>query len=276
MWRSTTRGRRRTVSDREYDPSVSPFEYIKNFAWEQIKYHQGRTLVEITGKINENMKSIDNDVKRVQDELTEARNNLASLVKKEGSNFLTQDISEAIYTKPKFEPQSYFVEMCGSEAFTTLVAIVHKTKVNAFLGTYELIIKWNENGVFGAVPKSARPLEIEDKDGNQLWTITVFTSQLNDYLKKGKDAGLYLRTFKYDYEAYKKELQLKTEYENKVNLLKSTLATKAMFGFSELLIALMHLKVMRAFIDGVLRFGIPPRFYIGLVQPVKGQEKAVL
>ena len=166
--------------------------------------------------------------------------------------------------------------MCGSEAFTTLVAIVHKTKVNAFLGTYELIIKWNENGVFGAVPKSARPLEIEDKDGNQLWTITVFTSQLNDYLKKGKDAGLYLRTFKYDYEAYKKELQLKTEYENKVNLLKSTLATKAMFGFSELLIALMHLKVMRAFIDGVLRFGIPPRFYIGLVQPVKGQEKAVL
>jgi V-ATPase subunit C len=38
----------------------------------------------------------------------------------------------------------------------------------------------------------------------------------------------------------------------------------------------MHLKVIRAFIDGVLRFGIPPRFYIGLVQPVKGQEKHLL
>ena len=49
-----------------------------------------------------------------------------------------------------------------------------------------------------------------------------------------------------------------------------------MYGFSELLIALMHLKVMRAFIDGVLRFGIPPKFYIGLVQPVKGQEKQLL
>jgi len=33
---------------------------------------------------------------------------------------------------------------------------------------------------------------------------------------------------------------------------------------------------MRAFIDGVLRFGIPPRFYIGILRPVKGAEKQVL
>ena len=38
----------------------------------------------------------------------------------------------------------------------------------------------------------------------------------------------------------------------------------------------MHLKVMRAFIDGVLRFGIPPRFYIGIIQPSKGREKTIL
>lgn len=33
---------------------------------------------------------------------------------------------------------------------------------------------------------------------------------------------------------------------------------------------------MRAFIDGVLRFGIPPRFYIGIVKPAKGYEKQVM
>ena len=38
----------------------------------------------------------------------------------------------------------------------------------------------------------------------------------------------------------------------------------------------MHLKVMRVFIDGVLRFGIPPKFYIGVIKPNKGQEKLVL
>lgn len=38
----------------------------------------------------------------------------------------------------------------------------------------------------------------------------------------------------------------------------------------------MHLKVMRSFIDGVLRFGIPANFLIGVVQPKKGYEKQVL
>jgi len=38
----------------------------------------------------------------------------------------------------------------------------------------------------------------------------------------------------------------------------------------------MHLKIIRAYIDGVLRFGIPAKFYLGLVVPGKGQEKKVL
>lgn len=38
----------------------------------------------------------------------------------------------------------------------------------------------------------------------------------------------------------------------------------------------MHLKVVRAYIDGVLRFGIPAVFYIGIVMPKKGAEKSIL
>ena len=40
--------------------------------------------------------------------------------------------------------------------------------------------------------------------------------------------------------------------------------------------ALMHLKVIRAYIDGVLRFGIEPKFMIGVVIPKKGCEKKIL
>ena len=38
----------------------------------------------------------------------------------------------------------------------------------------------------------------------------------------------------------------------------------------------MHFKVIRAYIDGVLRFGIPPKFLLGIVMPHKGQEKRCL
>ncbi len=37
----------------------------------------------------------------------------------------------------------------------------------------------------------------------------------------------------------------------------------------------MHLKVMRTFIDGVLRFGIPPNFFICIVKPSRAMEKKV-
>ena len=38
----------------------------------------------------------------------------------------------------------------------------------------------------------------------------------------------------------------------------------------------MHFKVIRAYIEAVIRFGIPPRFWLGVVTPRKGAEKQIL
>lgn len=38
----------------------------------------------------------------------------------------------------------------------------------------------------------------------------------------------------------------------------------------------MHLKIIRVHIDGVLRFGVPASFYIGLVIPRRGEERKIL
>lgn len=209
--------------------------------------------------------------------MTELKNNYAQLVKKEGTNFLTQDISEAIYSKTNLSVKDLFVETHSSETFATVVAIVHKTKIQGFLGQYEKVIPFNEqSGIFGAVPRTAKSLDIEDKDGHQLWRVVVLRDKLDEYLKEGRNQGLVLRKFVYNYEAYQKELQLRTELENKLTSVKTQLAGRSLYAFSELFIALLHLKVIRAFIDGVLRFGIPPRFYIGIVHPIKGQEKNLL
>lgn len=223
------------------------------------------------------MKAIDNDIKKIQDDITEVRNNFAQLAKKEGNNFLTQDISSAIYSNNKtLDPKHFFVEQAGSEMFCTVIAIVHKTQVARFEQIYEKVLPWDAtSGQFSVVPRSARPLNIEDSEGNQLWRIVVLKDRLDEYIAAGKK-DLVLRKFTYDFEGYKRELQVITELESKLNLLKTQLATKSNFAFSELMIALLHLKVLRAFIDGVLRFGIPPRFYIGAVEANKGQEKVLL
>ena len=182
---------------------MEPINYIKNFTWENTKLSQSRSLVELAGLISDRMKLIDNDIKKLQDELTEHRNNYSQLVKKEGNNFLTQDISEAIYTKVQLNVQENFVEKLGSETFATVIAIVHRLKVDAFKQTYEKVIPWNnETQDFSVVPRSARSLDIEDKDGNQLWRFVVLRERLEEYLEKGRKAGLVLRKFTYDYERY--------------------------------------------------------------------------
>lgn len=33
---------------------------------------------------------------------------------------------------------------------------------------------------------------------------------------------------------------------------------------------------MRTFIDGVLRFGIPPKFFMGIVKPVKNADSKIM
>jgi V-type H+-transporting ATPase subunit C len=42
-----------------------------------------------------------------------------------------------------------------------------------------------------------------------------------------------------------------------------------MFNFQELFVALVHLKIMKTFVDSVLRFGIPPKFFMGIIKPKK-------
>ena len=44
------------------------------------------------------------------------------------------------------------------------------------------------------------------------------------------------------------------------------------FNFQELFVALVHLKIMRCFVDGVLRFGIPPKFFMGIIRPERNRD----
>ena len=133
-------------------------DYLKTFSWDLRKYNSSRTMVEIAGTISDQMKKIDADIKKQQDEINELRNQHAGLAKLDGNNFTTQDISKAIYTADNYNPSEIFVEAKGgSEIFQTLIAIVHETKIDQFINTYENVIPWEAGSTnFTVVPRSAR------------------------------------------------------------------------------------------------------------------------
>lgn len=75
------------------------------------------------------MRTIDGDLKKVQDELNDAKNHYNSISKgKETTSFVNKDLGEIIYNS-QINPDIYFVEKHGSEELATIVAIVHKYEI---------------------------------------------------------------------------------------------------------------------------------------------------
>lgn len=145
---------------------VDVFDYIKNFSWDDNKFNRGRSLVEIAGLITERMRSIDSDIKVLNDTMNETKNNLAQLVKKEGTTLMTKDVAEVIYSDQNIRPRDVFIEMEGSAIFSTLIVILHKTKIDQFRMAYEKLYRDEASGLYAAVPESCKYLGIEDKEGN--------------------------------------------------------------------------------------------------------------
>jgi hypothetical protein len=115
-----------------------PFlQYLQNFTWESSKYTQGRSLTEIAGNITEKMRATDNDIKKAQDELTETRNQLNAISKKEGDNYANFDVSDRIYKCEDINrAEDFFVEKFKqTELFADVIVIVNKTKVDHFVAS---------------------------------------------------------------------------------------------------------------------------------------------
>lgn len=99
---------------------------------------------------------------------------------------------------------------------------------------------------------------------------------MEDCIKALRRNGYTARTFTYDYQAWEKENAERGILKEQVQNSTTSLMKTAVAAFQIVFEALMHLKVLRAYIDGVLRFNIPPKFYIGIVIPKKGQERSIL
>jgi len=140
----------------------------------------------------------------------------------------------------------------------------------------EIKAKKEQRMRFVIVPDEPLDMGITDKDNNCVYRLFVYKSQAEDVMKALRRKGVTSRMFSYDKEVWEKENQQRAQLKDECKNLTETLMRAAVGSFQQLFAALMHLKVVRAYIDGVLRFGIPPKFYIGIVMPRKGTEKSIL
>lgn len=73
---------------------------------------------------------------------------------------------------------------------------------------------------YGAVPRSAKFMQLDDQEGNQLYRFAVFSDFADQYLSEARKLGFNFKKFVYDYEKYKQDQEVKTKLEQRRELLK--------------------------------------------------------
>jgi len=177
--------------------------------------------------------------------------------------------SEAMSKVEKDEPAPKFQDMLDSD-------IKPLVKDKLALAKKDKIADINKHP--SAVPGACKTLPLPaDKDGNVILSVTCMREDINDYIKVCKKNGFYAQQFDYDMQGHlNREEQRKKigkDLENTLSRSKKIIDQH----FSTVFKALVHIKIMRVFIDSVLRFGLPreSRFFMGIIKPAKGQDSKI-
>lgn len=238
-------------------------QYMRTWKWDDAKYPKMRglannlqLLLSVANKLDEEARNKSG----AYNEITSAKNNM---LKKESGSLVARDLIDVL--TPEVVREGDFV---NSPHMTTVIMILSQSSVEQFLKGYE---KYAEN----VVPGSAQQFTgIKEEDGTQVWRVVMFRSAVDAFMKKVREDRIgTVRQFEYSKSAFermkKQREELKKEHERQEKLMRGF--CKA--SLSDVMIAWVHIKAMRVFVESTLRFGVPPNFASFIVTP-KGNQQA--
>lgn len=113
------------------------------------------------------------------------------------------------------------------------------------------------------IPKSSVPLYVTDNEGNQLWTVVVFRKNVDSFKTKARNTlKVYVREFEYNEKSYEEDKKKIVELQEKCLTTQAELAKTCEIIYSALFECVMHLKALRIHVECVLRWGVPPNYFM--------------
>jgi V-type H+-transporting ATPase subunit C len=148
-----------------------------------------------------------------------------------------------------------------TEHLSTVFVILPRGSDKEFLASYESMSE-------GVVPMSAQKFaDLDDKDGNSIWRVILFNTGVDAFKKNCREKRFAPRDFEFSEEAYKKLIAQREQVHEAVNRQFANVKGLYQAAWSDAMVAWMHIKAMRIFVESVLRFGMPPRFAAFTVVP---------
>ncbi|WFD34860.1 Vacuolar ATP synthase subunit C [Malassezia cuniculi] len=233
-------------------------KYLFNWRWNSGKYRQDRSLPDLIQLLTREMQTIDHAIKQRLNSYNSAKSTLQQLERRHTGNLSVRAISDVV-KRDDVVPSSDFLE--------TLLVAVPRNNVSDWNASYERLASM-------VVPRSAH--EIARDDEFALFSVVVFKKVHDEFVQKAREHKYVIRDFTWDEGIQEREQGELQDARSLEKELWHELLQFSSTNFDEAYEALQHFKVIRAFVESVLRFGLPAEYFGLIIRPNARRLKALV
>lgn len=247
------------------------------FSWDDTKYPSSRSLQSNLEFLLDSVQKLDEESRSQGQAYADVKALKNSLTKKDGGSYPTRDLVDLLV--PSAVSEGDFVE---TEHLTTVVVILGRGQDADFKKWYEnpemRTIRMKDGKEEEHVDKIDPPQTVipnsakqflnlsdgaEDKDGNTVWRVVLFKSCKDKFQSLARQNKFLVRDFDYNPSALNELTQKRKDVEKEAMEKLQTLTKFCKLAWSDVFTAWLHIKAMRAFVESVLRYGIPSKGKFG-------------
>jgi V-type H+-transporting ATPase subunit C len=225
--------------------------YVSTFDWDQATYPLSAPLKDLVARVSDKIGTIDDELKQKSAEFQAAKSQLAAVTRKEQGSLLVRSLGSVV-------PERMIVE---SEYLTTLLVVMPGYLAKEWMAMYESLSQW-------VVPGSSSKIA-DDKDYS-LYSCVVFRKFADDVRTACRAHKFTVR--EYSKDAAQESGDEKSKLTEQLRQLEGQLVLFSRSAVSDAYAGWIHLKIIRTFVESVLRYGLPPAFTPVLILPNRKVE----
>ncbi|KAM0749450.1 ATPase, V1 complex, subunit C [Meredithblackwellia eburnea MCA 4105] len=227
-------------------------DFLTNFKWDQGKYRvESRSLSEMVESMVKEVNGIENAQRSKTQGYQLVKGQLTTAARKKTGNLSIRSLAD-IVTADDFKGTA------DSEYLTTALVAVPKNLVKEWETSYERLTSM-------VVPRSATKLASDDEF--ILYSVAIFRRVLDEFSQKCRENKFIVRDFTYNPAEIAKAEADALRLESEEKELWADLLRLSRINFGDIFQILVHLKVVRAFTESVLRYGLPAAYFGAIIKP---------
>ncbi|KAF2156058.1 vacuolar ATP synthase-like protein subunit C 1 [Myriangium duriaei CBS 260.36] len=235
----------KNVNDRPVDT------YLSSFQWNKVKYRADKPISELIDSLEKEISSVDNDIKSKFNQYNTTKTSLASAQRSQTGNLSQKSLTSVVNPKNLLAPDA-------SEYLQQHLLAVPNAQVRDYLKSYESLVEhW-------VVPRSS--VQLAKDDEFTLFAVTVFKKHSQEFVHKCREKRWTPREWKFREGGREAEQAEADRLEKEERRVWGEALRLGRTGYSDAIMAWVHVLVLRVFVETVLRYGLPLSFVCGLVK----------